>query len=364
MITKSEIGGAQTHVLSLIENMVSLGNSVGLIASPGGWLEEEARKAGVEFFPNKYFSNTINPFSLLKSYFVIKKNVKSFSPDLISLHSSMAGIIGRLVIRKKIPTIFTAHSFAFTDGAPVIRKYVALFFEKLFSRYIDKIICVSDFDRKLALRYKICNSNKLVVVHNGIFINPPSVEVVKKDKVSFISVGRLAYPKKFNLIIEAFSILPKDVLSKVDFKIIGYGPLEEEIKACIARNNLKEKIFIKKVSREELFRLYDLSDVFILISKHEGLPMTILEAMERSLPVIASAVGGIREEVDQKTGILIYKNTKEEIAHAVTTLVNDFNMRNKMGEEGRNRAEDLFSLNKFLTETTSVYQEVLLKKHL
>ena len=163
-ITKSEIGGAQVHVLELAKFMKNSEHEVGIVSFPGGWLENEAHKYDIEFFTNPYFANSFNPFRLLKSFSLIDKVVEEFNPDIVHCHSSFAGLITRLVVRNKIPTIFTAHSWAFTDGASLFRKIIAPISERFVSKYTSKIICVSDYDRKLALRYKIASPEKLTTI--------------------------------------------------------------------------------------------------------------------------------------------------------------------------------------------------------
>jgi len=168
--TKSEAGGAQTHIYQLSKYFIEKGNRVAIMSYPGGWLEQEAKKLGVRFYSNKYFSNIPNPFTIFKAIKEIKKAVKDFNPDLVCCHSTAAGFLGRLTIKNKIPTIFTAHGWAFTKGTPFLRKTIAILIEKLAGKFCSKIICVSDFDKSLVLKYKITSIDKIEVVHNGVNI--------------------------------------------------------------------------------------------------------------------------------------------------------------------------------------------------
>jgi len=168
LITKSEPGGAQTHIYQLSKYFIEKGDQVAIMSYPGGWLEQETRKIGVEFYPNKCFSNIPNPFTIFKAIKKIKNLVKDFNPDLIACHSTAAGFLGRLTIRNKIPTIFTAHGWAFTKGTPFLRKSAAILIEKIAGKFCSKIICVSDFDKSLVLKYKIVPIDKIEVVHNGV----------------------------------------------------------------------------------------------------------------------------------------------------------------------------------------------------
>lgn len=351
-ITKSEMGGAQMHVSYLAKGMKDAGHAVAIMSAPSGWLENEATKMGIRFYPNKYFANSFNPLSIIKAGRLVKKTVSEFSPDIIHTHSSFAGVITRFTIRGKIPTIFTAHSWAFTDGASIFRKVVAVVSEKFVSKWAKKIICVSNYDKGLALKYKISSKEKLSVVHNGI----PSFSFESKERRNkIISVGRLAYPKNFELLIEAFN---ESKIENFTLNIIGDGPDEKRIKDKIAKLNLKDKVFLEnKKTHEEVLNYFQQSAFFILISKHEGLPITILEAMSTGLPVIASKVGGIPEEINEDCGVLVSNNVND-VAQAIKKF-EDKNILEKFGANARARFQEMFTLEKFLAETKKLYDEAV-----
>ncbi len=350
-ITKGEIGGAQVHVLQLAKFMKDSGHAAAIMSASNSWLEWEATRLGIRFYPNNYFSNSFNPFRILKSFSHVKKIVSEFSPDVVHAHSSFAGIVTRLAVRNKVPTIFTAHSFAFTDGASIFRRLIAPLSERIAARYTKKIICVSEYDRQLALRYKIAPAEKLITIHNGVEgVKGSSIE---KERI-FICVGRLAYPKEYILLVEAFA---STRLSDSKLVIVGDGPDKGKIKTKIKRLKLEDRvILLGELSPVEVAEEMQKAACFVLISKHEGLPMTILEAMSAGLPVIASNVGGIPEEIDKSCGILV-QNTQEDIANALQTLSNPF-IQKEMGEAAKKKFEDNFTLEKFLQATEKVYEEV------
>lgn len=348
LITKSEIGGAQVHVRDLMQSMVKDGHDVALMSYPGGWLTKEAENIGIKFYANQNFSNSLNPLNALKAILNIKKAVKDFSPDLVSIHSSGAGFFGRLAIRGRIPTVFTAHSFAFTDGAQAWRKIIAIVAEKIVARYTNQIICVSDFDRRLALRYRIAESEKLVTIYNGV--GSAGVGGAEREKI-ILANGRLAYPKDYMLLLEAYKLANLDSFR---LEIISDGPDRGKIERKISELNLESRVvLLGNRTQAEVRKKLLQSKVFILISKHEGLPLSILEAMSAGLPVIASSVGGISEEIDCSCGILVV-NTKEDIARALVTLSDEITQK-QMGEFARQKFEEKFTLDKFLEETKKVY---------
>lgn len=333
VITKSEIGGAQMHVRQLVEYMVTKGHTVHVMSTPGGWLEYETQKHSATFHPNPYFGNTLNPLRLVKAKNLIKKTIREINPDLVSCHSSVAGLLTRIVVKKRVPTIFTAHSWAFTAGAPLWRRIAMSIAERYVARYTNKIICVSEYDRQLALMYHIAPENTLVTIHNGVPI-PPLQEKKVHEQVHILSIGRLAYPKEYSLLISAFKTLPPAVRAQAHLTIVGDGPLREMLTEQVGDTDCITLAGRKTPVETQAF-LQD-SDIFMLLSKHEGFPMTILEAMAVGLPVIASRVGGIPEQVDSETGILV-SNTNDTLVSALSTLILNTEKRKIMGAHGKEK---------------------------
>lgn len=357
-ITKSEIGGAQVHVRSLVEYMIAQGHSVAVMAAPGGWLEHESRALGAIWCPNTDFKNSFNPLLLFKAYKTIVRSIDEFKPDVVHCHSSFAGFLTRIAVRGGIPTVFTAHSWAFTDGAKSSRKIIAPIAEKIVARYTSKIICVSEYDRQLALRYHIAPEQKLVTIYNG---TPLSTVTVREsnDIVQVISVGRLAYPKEYELLIASVAALPDLVRTKMHVQIVGSGPLHDHIANEIQRQGMSQSVtLVGEKKPDEIGALLQHADIFILLSKHEGFPMTILEAMSVGLPVIVSGVGGIPEQVDTKSGIVV-SNTTSAVTDALQALITNPTRRHEMGIAAQQRIHDRFSLDHFLRETEMVYNEIL-----
>ena len=358
--TKSEAGGAQTHIYQLSKYFIKKKDQVAIMSYPGGWLEQEARKIGVKLYPNKYFSNIPNPFTILKAIKEIKKAVKDFNPDLVCCHSTAAGFLGRLTIKNKIPTIFTAHGWAFTKGTPFLRKTIAILIEKLAGKFCSKIICVSDFDKSLVLKYKIISIDKIEVVHNGVDIQ--NVQDFQNSKLSIVFVGRLAKPKDPLLLLKAFNDLSSELKDKASISIIGDGPKLKQLKEFIKETKLEGINLLGSMSKTKVLETLKKSDIFVLISDWEGFPYTIIEAMSCGLPVIASDVGGIREAINNECGILVKRGDQQEIKHALERLLENPSLIKEMGRNAKERLEKEFSLDKMLRETEQVYKKVIFYK--
>jgi len=363
IITKSEFGGAQTHVYQLSKYFIERGDKVAIMSYPGGWLEEKARKLGIKFYSSSFFSNIPDPIRIFKAIKEIRKVVKDFNPDLVGCHSTAAGFLGRLAIRNKIPTTFTAHGWAFTEGTSFFRKQLAVLIEKIGGKFCSKIICVSDFDRKLALKYKIASPDKLTVIHNGVEVTQINIESKPKSPekiIKIVFVGRLAKPKDPLLLLKSFNNLSPELKGQVNVFIIGDGPKRGELEKFIKGNRLEEKVkLLGEMPREKVLGFLRKSDIFVLISNWEGFPYTIIEAMSFGLAIIASDVGGIKEALSGNCGILVKKGDKEGIKNALEKLLKNPSLIIKIGERAKKKVRKEFSLEKMLENTAEVYSQLV-----
>ncbi|MBT4121082.1 MAG: glycosyltransferase family 4 protein [Candidatus Magasanikbacteria bacterium] len=370
LITKSEAGGAQSHVYELCKYFGKK-NEVVLMSFPGGWLEDQSKDLNIKFVSNKYFSNSINPFKVFKAIKLVKNIVKEFNPDIVHCHSSGAGFIGRLTTRNKIPTIFTAHGWGFNIGVPFLQKQIAILAEKFVSKYSVKIITVSEFVRKLGIKNKIAKKEKFEIIYNGIKskVIPTGHQYSLKskkskvnEKIKIVFVGRLAEPKDPIILVKAYEELSNELKEKSEIIIIGGGPKKIELEKFIVQNKVKNVNLLGSLSRDQVFDMVNESDVFVLVSKYEGLPMTILEAMSFGLPVVASDVGGVGEIIeDGINGFLLKNNSAEELKESLEKLIIDKRLREKMGAVSIEKVLSEFSIDKMLKKTEELYNKVICK---
>lgn len=364
LITKSEAGGAQTHVADLCAHFKNFGNEIVVMSSGNGWLKEECDKLGIFFKENNYFGNSANPIKLYKAIKEIKKYVNDFKPDIVHCHSSSAGILGRLAVKGKVRTIYTAHGWGFNIGMKSWVKYPILLLEKLCARYTDTYVCVAEFVKNLGLKYKLAPENKFKVIYNGVenklqaesrkhARHSPSEDGLKENEVELLFVGRLAEPKKPELTIEAIAGLSDEIKNKIKFTIVGDGSKKAGLEILAKENKINAE-FKGALPKEEALIELQKSDIFVFISAWEGFPYTILEALSFGLPVIASNVGGVAEAVNENNGILV-NNEIGQIKNAILKLANDKELRLRMGEQGRRDVEEKFSLAKMLEKIEKIY---------
>jgi glycosyltransferase involved in cell wall biosynthesis len=308
----------------------------------------------VHYIPS--LGRSISPAKDYRAYREIVDILREVKPDLVHCHSSKAGILGRLAAhRLGIKNIFTAHGWAFAEGTPRSRKIIAILPERLLSHWCDRIITVSETDRRLALRYGVGTPEKLVTIHNGI----SDTSYVKnsasmQSPVTIIMVARFAPPKDFGMLLEAAS----GIDGNIHLQLVGDGPqMNENMERAAALGMTENTEFTG--SRDDVDELLAAADIFVLASDWEGLPISILEAMRAGLPVVASNVGGIHEAVsDGVSGILVARGDAPALARALTDLIKDTDKRTAMGREARTRFEHSFNTNVMLSRTASQYTKV------
>lgn len=362
IITQGILGGAQTHIRHLCENLKE-DFEVHVAVGVHGPLVENLSEEGVAVH---VVTSLVRPISLFKDidgFRELKMLIKSVKPDLISTHSSKAGVLGRLAAKTcGIPVIFTAHGWAFTEGVPTTKRNMYIWAERFAAKWADKIICVSDNDRKLALDYGVATEDHLITIHNGMpFISGTfNNNKGEEDKtVEFIMVARFSEPKDHQLLLHAIQQINSQ--NDYTFSLVGDGELLEKTRNLCFQLNIEEKVRFLG-SRQDVPELLAGADVFVLTSNWEGLPRSIIEAMRAELPVIASDVGGVSELVEEGvTGYLVPRGDAETLRARLEILIDNPELRQQMGMAGYERFIEKFTFDRMLKETVKVYEEVLQK---
>jgi len=283
--------------------------------------------------------------------------IRHVRPDLVHLHSSKAGFIGRIAAKsERVPAIFTAHGWAFSEGTPWKQKLLAIPLEAFASRLGGHIIAVSQYDYRLALRYRIESPHRMSVVHNGIPDSPERANPGEDTIPKIVMVARFAPQKDHALLLRALASLGDEPW---ELEFVGNGPLFKNIKRVADELNLQNRVRFLG-ARYDVSRILAESHIFVLTSNYEGFPISVLEAMRAGLPVVASDVGGTNEAVDEgRTGYLVPRGDLETLRERLRLLIKDPALRREMGNAGREKYERHFTVDRMLAETSKVYDLVL-----
>jgi N-acetyl-alpha-D-glucosaminyl L-malate synthase BshA len=314
--------------------------------------------------------STYTMYISVQEYF--QRFLYEFNPDLIHAHAATpSGYVGILLGKKyNIPVVVTLHG-SDINSYPFRDKLTFKLTKKVIEN-ADKVIAVSKALKERA--ESICSRNKQIkVIYNGFDINKfifdPIASMnlrtnlgIPKDSVVLEFVGNLIREKGVEELMHSFFKLSK-VLSNLYLLIVGDGPYFDKLLSVSKEVGLEKKVyFVGRKNHEEIPSWLNACDIFILPSWSEGHPVSLIEAMACSRPVIATRVGGIPETVvDGVTGILIDKGDIQGLTNAIYQLATNRAMREQMGKAGRIRAEQFFTWEKNAEETMNVYKELLNK---
>ena len=362
VITLAEVGGAQSYVASLLPALVPRFD-VALAAHGSGPLREASEALGVRFIPLRNVRRSISPLRDLAGLVELTRLLRRERPDILHASSSKAGVLGRLAggLARVPIRIFTVHGWAFAAHSGVAsRLYRGA--DRLVEPLTTVTICVSEREREAGVAAGTCTPERTVVIPNAVDVAAaPRATSSGRERPRILAVGRLKAPKDFPTLVRALGELPPDSFEAV---IVGDGPdrpgLEEEIQA----RGLAGRVRLAGERRDVPELLAD-ADVFVLPSRSEGHPVSVLEAMAAGLPVVASRVGGVPEQVsDGETGLLVAPGDPLELAAALGRLAADPSLRRRLGAAGRARAEQAFDLDAFRHAHLAVYSRELARRRL
>ncbi|MBR6666264.1 MAG: glycosyltransferase [Lachnospiraceae bacterium] len=306
-------GGIYTYMEALLKQMSDEFEIVVAYAlrpqTPDDFKEHFNNK--IKFIEVKHFQRSINPINDLFAGFEIRDIVKSEKPDLIHLHSSKAGVLGRLFLNCKRNAVFyTPHGYAFMKkDDSVIKRNMYFMIEWLMGRCHSVTVGCSKGEYAAAKKV----SKKAIWINNGIdYITLPACgELGGTERLLIATIGRVCYQKNPRMFNKVALSMPE-----ADFLWVGEGDMEDELTAP----NIK---ITGWKSREETLELLNKADVFLLLSLWEGLPISLLEAMcLKKVCVVSDVIGNRDVIINRKNGYVVNDEEEcvtvlKEIAHSL-----------------------------------------------
>ena len=356
LITPAMRGGAQTHVLGLACGMRQ-DFDVAIATGEEGFLPEACREEAIPLYVLPHLQREISPIADARAFWEIFKLIRRFQPDLIHAHTFKAGFLGRLAGRLLgVPSIYTVHNWLF--GTPAVSRYWSALggpCERVAANWCERVITVSEAGARLAYRHLIEPQSKVVTIHNGI---PDCSEraTLSSDRSPVITmVACFTEVKDHDVLLRAFASIPPGPR----LRLIGDGPMRRSSEKLAHELRIQDRVDFLG-DRDDVPLLLASSDVFVLASRFEMFPISILEAMRAGLPVIASDVGGVREAVVHgETGLLVPSGSIPALAQALTQILSNLDLRLHFGHAARQRFRERFLCAQQEDCTRSVYLDVL-----
>lgn len=380
LITKSNWGGAQKYVYELATGLPKADFDVKVIAGGRGPLTEKLMEAGIGVRPIESLSNDTGLKKEIDTFKELWNIIKSEKPDVLHVNSSKAGIMGALVGRilgvKKI--VFTAHGWAFNEKRPLYEKVVLKYIHWLTIVLSHKTIAVSQNIAGAFAGWPMIEG-RIEVVYNGIKPGTgyakvgarqvlaqmyPQLKEVFDDKRVYVvgTIAELHPVKNIDVAINGIDELIKESAhhrgsEHFVYLVIGEGRERVALEKQIEQKGLNGKVFLLG-HVQDAYQYIKAFDVFLLPSRSEALAYVLLEAGYQEASVVATAVGGIPEIVeDMKSGVLIQSNKSSEIAHAIKFYSQHADIAKQYAKNLNSSVKEKFTLQKMIDGTVEMYKK-------
>lgn len=309
--------------------------------------------------------NAISFSSDSKAVLAVRKAIKRYRPDIVYCHSSKAGAIGRMAdLCIKNTLIYNAHGWSFNmkEASGKIKLYEIV--EKMLAPMTDKIVCISEYEKKSALEHGICKEDKLVVINNGIDfdeykdLHPKSREELGIPEDAFVvgNIGRLTTQKAPDVFVKMAAEVKK-AIPEAFFLMVG-----DDIDDGKFRGETERQI--KEASLEECFRItgwvddpidyMGVFDVAMLLSRWEGFGLVLPEYMYMEKPIVATKADAIPYVVGN-AGLLVDIDDYEAAVESVIRLYQDKELREHIVNNGKERVK-LFNAQRTTDEHAELFR--------
>ncbi|MGN6421606.1 MAG: glycosyltransferase family 4 protein [Pseudobacter sp.] len=362
-IRQGQIGGGESHLLSLVENLDRTRFEPVVLSFTDGPMVDRLKQMGVQtevIFTEK-------PFDISK-WKKVKQFIQQNDINLVHAHGTRANSNVFWATRKlKLPLVYTIHGWSFHDDQqPLIRK-IRVMGEQLLTNKSDVNISVSASNQQTGKKY--FSRFDSVVINNGIdqnkfdpsrnFKNIRKELNIAEDATLLLFVARFIHQKQPLKLIEAFAKAQQQD-PKLQLLMVGDGDQKATALQMVKELNIENKVIFQPF-RQDVPDVLKAADIFILPSLWEGLPIGLLEAMAMGKAIIGTQVDGTSEVIrHNENGVLISTDgLADNLAEAVVLMAADPLMRSRLGEAARKTISSTYSAANMTREIEAIYYRLL-----
>ncbi|HCA48133.1 MAG TPA: hypothetical protein DEP45_12520 [Armatimonadetes bacterium] len=368
-----EGGGAERVIQDLARGLAARGHEVMIVfLESTDEVVPELEALGIRcerLLPRRKLAKSAWADFTPSSILAYRRLIADFRPEIIHSHVPRPTLWASLALRmlgRRPPLVYTEHSIQ-----EVYPRWAAGIY-RTFLPVTAGIVCVSDAARVSFSSRWSRYPGPIRRIWNGIETGRIASVRSREDVHSGLcsaeetrvlcNVANLTRPKSQITLVEAMSLVPQDGLSS-ECWIAGSFEHEpqtvEAIRGAIAEHNLEGAVKLLG-RRRDVPDLLNAADIFVLSSRQEGFPITILEAMAAGKPVIATDVGGCAEAVvDGETGLIVPPEDPQALAEAISALISDPERARSMGEAGHRRVEREFTVDRMVEQHLELYQSII-----
>lgn len=304
-----------------------------------------------------------NTLQMLLQIPALTRYIRTHSIDLVHAHLPWAGIVAaRAGARAKVPVVYTEHNN--------VNRYhkITRWLNRFSYAGFKEVIAVSDDAGKAAVAQFTKSPTTIRRIHNGVdthfFSNTEAFKKESKlqfgitaDTLVVSNVAVFRTQKRLDRWLQIVKQLKAHGLS-VRFLLIGDGPLKAEVQQLIAEYDLQELVLLPGL-QQEMKPWFAATDVFLMSSDWEGLPVALLEAMSMGCVPVVTDAGGIPEVVTDACGVVYAREDVERAVAAIVSLYHDRRALQAYSINTRKRIEEEFSLKKMVAELEGVYERIV-----
>ncbi len=348
--------GGQEQLWGLIRGLQQRGHRVVLAADPRAVLAERASGAGIEVLSFRQ-RQELSPAAFRSLLMALRNEsfdvVHSNTPRTIAA----AGLAGACCRRHPVRVAARRVIFPLRGRSSALK----------YNHLVDCIITVCDYVGKVLIRGGVREA-QIRTVYEGVDLSALDAVEPSRDPPDFPgptlgALGALTSEKGHDTLLAAWAQVCRDFPGS-RLTLIGDGPCRPALEEQSHRSGLDGRVLFMGFRSDSLALLKRL-DLFSLPSRSEGLSSALLEAMGCSLPVVATSVGGTPElVVDGRTGLLVPAGDPQRLAMAIRRALADPSAARAMGDRGRLRIEEKFTLERKVSETENVYAELLASRNI
>jgi len=375
IIARLNIGGPAIHTILLTAGLNDQRFESTLVTGVEGRYEgnmlDLAAAKGVKPIIIPQLRRNVDPIGGLVTLFKLYRLMRRQKPHIVHTHTATAGLLGRLAARLAgVPVIVhTFHGHVLRGYFGPILSEGLVWMERFLARLSDRIVTVSEGQRRELAGYGVAPLEKITVVPLGFELESllaceshrgelrRELGLADDNKLVGI-VARLVPIKNHRLFLQAAQVVAEAV-PQARFLVVGDGELREELEAYACDLGLDGKILFTGW-RRDLARLYADLDVVALTSINEGTPVSLIEALAAGVPVVATAVGGVPDVVvEGETGYLVEAGDVEGMAEAIIELLRNPKKAREMGMAGRKAVYPKFSAQTLIANVEGLYAQLL-----
>jgi glycosyltransferase involved in cell wall biosynthesis len=368
IIARMNVGGPAVLVADLMRNLDSWKFSTVLVTgycdeNESDYLDEVAHDVAAVRIPG--LGRSVSPLKDLGAFFLLIKEIRAFKPDVIHTHTAKAGVLGRLaglIARPQAKRVHTFHGHLLHGYFSSGKTRLVITLEKVLGFITYKFVAIGNVVKNDLVRAGIAPESKFEVIYPGLqeldrYPQEQAQSALGLDpsKKYVVFVGRLTSIKRPERLIDLARFL------KVKYPdswllIAGAGELLESLSAK-AEKEVLPVTFLGW--RKDIGAILSASDIAVLCSDNEGIPLTLIQASQAGLPIVSTDVGSVSDIVISGTTGLLTAVSSEGLIQGVATLLDEPELGRRFGKAGEERAKEFFSSRAMVERHQRLYSQSL-----